>query len=94
MKSTLIALTLATLVLPLHAAEGDGAEKKRKVDPEKVFNRKDADGDDSLSKEEFVKGAKDAAKASTVFDKKDKNSDGKLSLEEFKAVAAKKKKKP
>ena len=91
MKTTLMALMLAAFVLPLHAAGGDDAPKKR--NPEKVFKKKDADKDGSLSKEEFTKGAKDATRAGKVFGRKDKDKDGKLSLAEFKA-APKKKKKP
>lgn len=92
MKSTLMALMLAAFALPLHAAEGEGAPKK-KPNPEKVFKKKDADKDGSLSKDEFVKNAKNADRAGKVFGRKDKDKDGKLSLAEFKA-APKKKKKP
>ncbi|RYD49052.1 MAG: hypothetical protein EOP83_25665 [Verrucomicrobiaceae bacterium] len=88
--STLIALTFALSITIAPAAE-EAAPQKKKADPEKIFKRKDADKDSLLTKEEFLKNAKDATKASTVFGKKDKNSDGKLTLEEFKAVPKKKK---
>jgi Ca2+-binding EF-hand superfamily protein len=88
---TLIALTFALSLSIAPAAPEEGAAQK-KADPEKIFKRKDADNDSVLTKEEFLKNAKDATKASTLFGKKDKNSDGKLTLEEYKAVAKKKKK--
>jgi Ca2+-binding EF-hand superfamily protein len=65
---------------------------KPKPDPEKVFAKKDTNGDKSLSLDEFKAGAKDAAKAEAAFKAKDKDGDGKLSLEEFKAQGGKKKK--
>lgn len=68
------------------------AGDKPKLDPEAIFKRKDANKDGKLSKEEFVKGAKDAAKAEAAFTAKDKDKDGSLSLDEFKAGPAKKKK--
>jgi hypothetical protein len=81
-------------------ATGDGGkagattEKKpagEKRDPEVVFKRRDANGDGSISLEEFKTGAKDAAKAETAFKRRDKDGDGKITLEEFKAPAGKKK---
>jgi Ca2+-binding EF-hand superfamily protein len=69
-------------------AKGEG----KKPDPEKVFGKKDKDGDGNLTKEEFTAGAKDATKAEAAFGKKDANADGKLSKEEFAAQPAKKKK--
>lgn len=64
--------------------EGD----KPKPSPEEMFKKKDANGDGKVSKEEFLKGAKDAAKAEAAFTAKDKDKDGFLTKEEF---AAKKK---
>jgi Ca2+-binding EF-hand superfamily protein len=90
MKTTLIAFALAALVLPLHAAKGDKAPKK-KSNPQQVFKKKDSDGNGSLSKEEFVNRAKDPAKAGKAFARKDKDGNGKLSLDEFKAAPKKKK---
>ena len=62
-------------------AEGDakkteGAAKKT-VDMDALFKKKDANTDGKVSKEEFLKGQKDAAKAETQFTKKDKDKDGK-----------------
>lgn len=59
------------------------AKEKPKHTPEEVFKKKDTNNDGFLSKEEFTKGAKDAAKSEAMFTKKDKNADGKLSCEEF-----------
>ena len=62
-------------------------EEKKAPDPEKVFARKDADKDGSLTLEEFKAGMKPegAEKAAKRFGKLDANGDGKLSLDEFKA---------
>ena len=69
------------------AAEG---EAKKAVDMDAMFKKKDANSDGKVSKEEFLKGSKDAAKSETQFGKKDKDSDGNLTLEEFKAGGKKK----
>src|SRR4051812_17276109 len=50
-----------------------------------AFAKKDTNNDGSISKEEFVAGAKDATRAEALFAKKDKDGDGKLSKEEFAA---------
>jgi len=57
------------------------------IDPEKIFKRKDANSDGSLSLDEYKAGMKDRQleNAEKRFKKIDTNSDGKLSLEEFKA---------
>ncbi len=94
--SILLSLGLA-LSLPLHAEETPAvpvaptapatpeAPAKEKHDPAEMFKKRDKDGDGFVSKEEFTKSAKDAAKAEAAFAKKDANSDGKLSPEEFAA---------
>jgi Ca2+-binding EF-hand superfamily protein len=71
------------LAVPAVAADGD----KKGPNPEKVFQKKDANGDGSLSLEEFKAGMpeKALAKADTRFKRLDANGDGKLSLDEFKA---------
>jgi hypothetical protein len=63
----------------------------KKADPEKAFGKKDKNSDGSLSKEEFLAGAKDATRAEKAFGRKDKDSDGKLSKEEFAAQPERKK---
>jgi len=88
MKS--IATLLALLAFAGIALDASAQEKK-KQDPEKVFAKKDANGDGKLSKEEFAKGAKDAAMAEKAFGAKDKDKDGSLSKEEFAAAPKKKK---
>jgi Ca2+-binding EF-hand superfamily protein len=73
-------------------------ETKPKMDPEKVFKRRDANGDGSISEDEFLAAAKEDKQKETMkkrFGKIDSNGDGKLSLDEFKAgmVPPKKKQK-
>jgi Ca2+-binding EF-hand superfamily protein len=63
-------------------------ETKPKMDPEKVFKRRDTDGDGSISEDEFLAAAKEDKQKDTMkkrFGKIDANGDGKLSLDEFKA---------
>jgi len=71
------------LAVPAVAADGD----KKAPNPEKVFQKKDANSDGSLSLEEFKAGMPEKAltRADARFKKLDANSDGKLSLDEFKA---------
>lgn len=76
-----------SLVLALGLAATPVAFAKKKPDaapagkptPAKGFAKRDTDGDGFLSKEEFLKGAKDNEKAAKAFEKKDKDGDGKLS---------------
>lgn len=70
---------LAPLALP--------AAPDKPIDPEKIFKRKDANSDGSLSLDEYKAGMKDRQleNAEKRFKKIDTNSDGKLSFEEFKA---------
>ena len=93
MKSiiTLVAvLSIASISFAADAAKKEGGAKK--ADPEAIFKKKDANSDGKVSKEEYLKGAKDAAKSETQFAAKDKDKDGNLTLEEFKAAGGKKKK--
>ncbi|MEK7951813.1 hypothetical protein [Luteolibacter soli] len=90
--STLIALAFA-LSMPFATAAPDGTAPKKKADPAKIFKRKDKDHDSLLSKDEFEKGGREAAKADKIFGRKDKNNDGKLTFAEFTAVPKKKHKK-
>lgn len=70
-------------IAPALSAEGE----KKAPNPEKVFAKKDANGDGSLTLDEFKTGLKDKAleSADRRFKKMDGDGDGKLSLEEFKA---------
>lgn len=74
---------------PALSADGE----KKAPNPEKVFARKDANSDGSLTLEEFKAGLKDKAlnSADKRFKKIDANGDGKVTLDEFKAgIPAKK----
>lgn len=68
-------------------SSASAADPKKPADPEKVFKRKDANGDGALSLDEFKAGMKPEAvdKADRRFKKIDSNGDGKLSFDEFKA---------
>ncbi len=87
--------TLAILALSAVTSFGADAAKKEgdkpKMTPEEMFTKKDADKDGKISKEEFLKGSKDAAKSEASFAKKDADKDGSLSKEEFTAAPKKKK---
>lgn len=98
MKSITSILSILALASTLNAAEGDAPKKpaggdkgKPKMSPEEFFKKKDANGDGKISKEEFLKGAKDSAKAETQFAARDKDKDGSISKEEFTAAPKKKK---
>jgi Ca2+-binding EF-hand superfamily protein len=63
-------------------------ETKPKMDPEKVFKRRDTNGDGSISEDEFLAAAKEDQQKEMMkkrFGKIDTDGDGKLSLDEFKA---------
>ncbi len=91
---TSILAVMALSAVTSFAAEGDAPKKpegdKPKPSPEEMFTKKDADKDGKVSKEEYLKGSKDAAKSEASFTKKDKDKDGFLSKEEFTAVGKKK----
>ena len=94
MKSIITLVAVLSIASISFSAEGDakkteGAAKKT-VDMDALFKKKDANTDGKVSKEEFLKGQKDAAKAETQFTKKDKDKDGNLTLEEFKTAGKKK----
>lgn len=100
MKAITSILSILALAATLSAADGDapkkpaadGGKAKPKMSPEEFFKKKDANSDGKISKEEFLKGSKDAAKSETQFSARDKDKDGSLSKEEF-ITAPKKKKK-
>lgn len=96
-KISLILLALGALVLPLHAAKGDGSPKKHKQKQEARggFKKKDADHDGFLTMQEFAAGGKVGPKREKAFIHRDKDGNGKLSRQEFKAggKGGKKKKK-
>lgn len=79
----LLPLGIAFALPLLPAITYAGGQGKHKQSPQDVFKAKDNDRDELLSREEFVDGAKDPAKAAAAFVKKDINGDGKLSLAEF-----------
>jgi Ca2+-binding EF-hand superfamily protein len=90
LTSILSALALATTFAT--AADAPAKGEKKKADPEAMFKKLDADGNGSLSLEEFKAGPmgkKDPAKAEEIFKKKDTNNDGSLSLQEFEAHGGK-----
>jgi Ca2+-binding EF-hand superfamily protein len=74
----------AVLVLAAHPAT---AADKPAPDFDKVFKRKDANGDGKLTLEEFKTGMKDKALANADkrFKRVDANADGSVSIDEFKA---------
>lgn len=85
-------ILFALLVATSFTFAADEAKKKEgdRPDPEAMFKKADANNDGKVSKEEFLKGAKDAAKKEAQFAAKDKDKDGNLTLEEFKAGGKKK----
>ncbi len=95
MKTATILMTLLMLgSAATLEAKGKGASKK--LTPEEIFKKKDANHDGKLTHSEFMVGEKDFAKAKAEFAAKDKNGDGTLSFSEFVGAsteAPKKKKK-
>lgn len=81
--STLVLTLLALAVTESVALAAPG----KAVDPQKIFTKKDANSDGSLTLEEFKTGMKDKQleNADKRFKKSDSNGDGKLSFDEFKA---------
>lgn len=92
MKAILTILSVLALASISVNAADEAKKDKPKQDPEKVFAKKDANGDGKLSKEEFTKNAKDATAAEKAFTAKDKDGDGCVSKEEYLAAPKKKKK--
>lgn len=91
------AALVACCLVPAAAFAQKGAKGQgKRPDPAKIFQKRDADGDGSLTLEEFKTGMpeKAVARADVRFKKLDTNGDGKLSLEEFKAGMQPRPKKP
>jgi hypothetical protein len=82
LRSCAVVLVVASAAVPAVAAPA-----KKAADPQKIFTRKDANSDGSLSLEEYKTGLKpeQADKADKRFKRIDTDGDGKLSFEEFKA---------
>ncbi len=84
-------------MIPAEAAAPKGkdkgnAEAKARRDPEQIFEKKDKNGDGSLSLDEMKgKGKKDATKVEARFKKLDKDKNGMLSLAELKGGAKRRK---
>jgi hypothetical protein len=83
------AMAIATsLTFAQDAPKGPGGPRKGRPDPEKIFKKLDADGNGSVSLEEFKAGPRaqeHPEKADEIFKKIDKDDNGELSLEEFKS---------
>ncbi|MEP4076170.1 MAG: EF-hand domain-containing protein [Haloferula sp.] len=78
-------MALAALMIPAQAQdEKKGPRKER--DPAKMLEKKDTDGNGTLSLAEFIEGAKDAEKATAAFKRIDTDNNGELTLEELKAA--------
>jgi Ca2+-binding EF-hand superfamily protein len=87
MRRFFTSVVLLSAVVSAGLAPSASAADKKAPDPAKIFAKRDANGDGSLTLEEFKTGLKD--KALEVADKRfkrlDSNGDSKLSLDEFKA---------
>jgi Ca2+-binding EF-hand superfamily protein len=93
-----LVVTCCLLSATALAEKGEKGEKgqRKKPDAAKIFQKRDANGDGSLSLDEFKTGMpeKAVARADVRFKKLDTSGDGKLSLEEFKAGMQPRPKKP
>ena len=91
----MIAFTCLGLSAALTSSARAEDKPKKKPDPAKIFAKKDANGDGSLTLEELKSGMKGKAleNAEKRFEKMDKDGDGKVSLEEFEAAIGQQKKK-
>jgi Ca2+-binding EF-hand superfamily protein len=84
----LMAAVACLMIVPAAVIAEDA---KPKMDPAKLFKKRDANGDGALSEDEFLAAAKEDKQKETMkkrFSKIDSNGDGKLSLEEFTAGMA------
>jgi hypothetical protein len=70
---------------------GEGKGDGKRPSPEEFFKKLDANGDGSLSKDEYLaspRAKQDPAKGAENYAKMDKDSDGKVTKEEFAAGMA------
>jgi Ca2+-binding EF-hand superfamily protein len=88
---TLTALFVsASLVMSADEPKKPEEGKGKRPSPEEFFKKLDANGDGSVSKDEYLaspRAKQDPAKAGENFAKMDKDNDGKLTKEEFAAMA-------
>ena len=87
----LTALTCLALSVSVTGVAKAEEKARKKPDPAKMFEKKDADGDGALTLDEFKKGMKDKQleNAEKRFQRLDADGDGKVTLEEMKAGLAK-----
>lgn len=83
--SPVVRAAMAAVVVSAFVPAAFAQGAKKAPDPNKVFSRKDADGDGKITLDEFKAGMKEpqAEKAGKRFSKLDTNRDGTLSREEF-----------
>ena len=83
----LIALTCLALSVSVSGIARAEEKAKKKPDPAKMFEKKDANGDGFLTLDELKNGmkGKQLENAEKRFKKLDADGDGKVSLEELKA---------
>jgi Ca2+-binding EF-hand superfamily protein len=80
---TLLLLTFLVACSTNVQAEEKGKGKHGKAHAAKhELKKRDANNDGSISKEEFLAGAKDAARAEKIFAKLDRNGDGAISKDD------------
>lgn len=83
MKTSILLLTIAALILPTHAAEkNDKAKNHHKIAVLAVLKKRDANHDRQVTKEEFLAVAKNAERANRIFAKLDRNNDGVISIKD------------
>ena len=86
----LIAFTCLALSVSVSSVAQAEEKAKKKPDPAKMFEKKDANGDGSLTLDEFKKGMKEKQLefAEKRFKRLDADGDGKVTLDELKAGLA------
>jgi Ca2+-binding EF-hand superfamily protein len=91
----MIAFTCLGLSAALTSSARAEEKPKKKPDPAKIFAKKDANGDGSITLEEMKSGmkGKQLENVEKRFEKIDKDGNGKVSLEEFEAAIGQQKKK-